>query len=285
MIDLHVHTTASDGQYTPTEIIQKAVAKNFSTIAITDHDTVGGLEEAKLEAAKHDITFVPGTELNINFPTGEFHLLGLGLTHVSDSLQTILDNLVQNRIVRNEQIVQKCRDLGFDISWEELIEDFPNTNIGRPHIAAELVKHKIVKDRQMAFNQYLAKGRSCYVNRIGANLDEAIIAIKDSGGAPVIAHPMSLYLSWGKLPDVMKDFHERGIVGMEAYHPGARVSECSRLEELGRKLGYFITASSDFHGEKVRTDRRLGHTTGGKKIEDRFWTEELKPYLESIHSI
>lgn len=284
MIDLHVHTTASDGQYSPTEIIQKAVDKNLKAIAITDHDTVSGLEEAKLEAEKHNIEFIPGTELNINFPTGEFHLLGLGLTHISDSLQTILNNLVDNRIIRNEQIVQKCRDLGFDITMEELITDFPNTNIGRPHIAAELVKHKIVKDRQMAFNQYLAKGRSCYVNRIGANLDEAIIAIKESGGAPVLAHPMSLYISWGKLPDVIKDFYDRGIVGLEAYHPGARPSECSRLEELGRKLGMFITASSDFHGEKVRSDRRLGHTTSGKKIEDRFWTEELKPYLESIHS-
>lgn len=284
MIDLHVHTTASDGQYTPTQIVQKAISKNIKVLAITDHDTVSGLEEAKTAAQDTELTLIPGTELNINFPTGEFHLLSLGFTHISDSLRTILTNLVKNREVRNHLIIEKINQTGIPLTYEELIQDFPDTVIGRPHIAEELIKYKLVKDKQQAFNQYLAKGRPCYVDRIGANLDEAIIAIKESGGAPVLAHPMSLYLSWGKLPDYIQDFFDRGVVGLEAYHPGARVSECIRLEELGKKIGYFITASSDFHGEKVRADRRLGHTAGAKKIEDRFWLEELKPYLDRIHS-
>lgn len=283
MIDLHVHTTASDGQYTPAQIIQKAAEKNLKAIAITDHDTVAGLEEAKTEADKQNITFVPGTELNINFPTGEFHLLGLGFTHISDSLKNILESLVHNREIRNEQIIKKINEIGIPLTMEELKADFPNTVIGRPHLADELIKYKAVKTKQQAFDKYLAKGRPCYVNRIAANLDEAIIAIKESGGVPVIAHPMSLYLSWGKLPDALKDFYDRGVAGLEAFHPGARVTECLRLEELGRKIGYFITASSDFHGEKVRSDRRLGHTAGGKKIDDKYWFEELKPYLDSLH--
>lgn len=283
MIDLHVHTTASDGQYTPTEIIEKAASKNISLMAITDHDTVAGLEEGKIAAKNNNITLIPGTEININFPTGEFHLLGLGFTHITPSLQAIFDKLVQDRNTRNIQIVEKMKAAGIDISIEEIQSDFPNTIIGRPHFAAELQKKGIVKTRQQAFDQYLAKGRSMYVDRVGANLDESIIAIKESGGVPVIAHPMSLYLSWGKLPDQLQNFYERGIMGLEAYHPGARVSECFRLEELARKIGFFVTAGSDFHGEKIRADRKLGHTCGDKKIEERFWFEELKPHLPQFN--
>lgn len=279
MIDLHVHTTASDGQYTPTEIINKAIEKNIKVIAITDHDTVAGIEEAKIAAKDKEITLVPGIELNINGSPGEFHLLGLGLKETSSSLQTVLENVIKNRNIRNENIIQKMKDDGISINIEEFYSEFPNTIIGRPHFAAMLVKKGIVKTRQQAFDQYLARGKKWYCDRVGTNLDEAIVAITDSGGIPVLAHPMSLYLSWGKMPEMFQQYFEQGIQGMEAYHPGARVTECLRLEELGRKLGFFITAGSDFHGEKIRTDRRLGHTCGGKKIDDKYFFEELQPHL------
>ena len=278
MIDLHVHTTASDGQYTPSQIIQMASEKNISTLAITDHDTVAGLEEGAKAAEQNHITFVPGTELNISYPTGEFHLLGLGFKKISSSLEELLAALVKNREIRNIQIIEKMREAGVDITLEEMYADFPDTVLGRPHFAAELVKKKVVKTRQQAFDRYLAKGRPWYVARVGSNLDEAIVAIKESGGVPVIAHPMSLYLSWGKLPDALQNFYERGVMGLEAFHPGARVTECLRLEELAQKIGYFITAGSDFHGEKIRGDRKLGHTCGGRKIEDETW-EKIKDII------
>ena len=278
MIDLHVHTTASDGQYTPSQIIEMAAEKNINTIAITDHDTVAGLEEGAKAAKKSNITFVPGTELNISYPTGEFHLLGLGFKKISPSLTELLDTLVKNREIRNLQIIEKMREGGVELTLEEMQADFPDTVLGRPHFAAELVKKKVVKTRQQAFDRYLAKGRPWYVARVGSNLDEAIVAIKESGGIPVIAHPMSLYLSWGKLPDALQNFYERGVMGMEAFHPGARVTECLRLEELAQKIGYFVTAGSDFHGEKIRADRKLGHTCGGRKIEDETW-EKIKDII------
>ena len=281
MIDLHVHTTASDGQYSPTQIVEKAAEKNIKVLAITDHDTVAGLEEGQKAAEKNGITFVPGVEINIQSVRGEFHLLGLGLINITKSLTTILDNLITSREERNKQIIKKMQEGGVDITLEEIMEDFPGAVIGRPHLAAELVKKKIVKTKQLAFDKYLAKGRPWYCERTGANLDEAIVAIKESGGVPVIAHPMSLYLSWGKLPDAMTKYKEQGIVGIEAFHPGARVTECLRLEELGRKLGLIITAGSDFHGEKIRADRKLGHTCGGKKIEDLHYYEELLPALKA----
>ena len=279
MIDLHVHTTASDGQYKPAQIIQKAAEKNIKVIAITDHDTTAGLEEAKEEGKKTGITVIPGIEINISFPTGEFHLLGLGLKEPSNSLKNIIENVIKNRRDRNQQIIEKMNADGVSLTLEELTTDFPDTVIGRPHFAAELVKYKVVKTRQQAFDQYLARGRKWYVPRVCTNLDEAIVAIRESGGVPVLAHPMSLYLSWGRLPDFLTDCYEKGVVGIEAFHPGARVTECLRLEELGRKIGFIITAGSDFHGEKIRTDRRLGHTCGGKKIEDKYYFEELLKVL------
>ena len=110
-----------------------------------------------------------------------------------------IEEIINNRLERNQEIIKKIQADGFDLTLEEMKADFPNTVLGRPHFAAELVKKKIVKTRQAAFDKYLAKGRPWYVTRIGADLDDAIEAIKDSGGVPVIAHPMSLYLSWGKL--------------------------------------------------------------------------------------
>ena len=280
MIDLHVHTTASDGQYSPAQIIGKAAEKNLKAIAITDHDTVAGLEEAKEAGRELGVTVVPGIELNITFPTGEFHLLGLGIKTPSPALINIVENVIKNRNDRNAQIIEKMNQDGVALTAEELQADFPNTVIGRPHFAAELVKHGVVKTRQQAFDQYLARGRKWYVPRVCTNLDEAIVALRESGAVPVVAHPMSLYLSWGRLPDFLKDCYEKGVMGIEAFHPGARVTECLRLEELGRKIGFIITAGSDFHGEKIRSDRRLGHTAGGKKIEDKYYFEELLPVLD-----
>ncbi len=279
MIDLHVHTTASDGQYTPEEIIQKAAEKKIKAIAITDHDTTAGLEKAKTEGEKQGIIVVPGIEINISFPTGEFHLLGLGIKEPSSSLNNIVENVIKNRNERNRSIIEKINADGIPLTEEELTADFPDTVIGRPHFAAELVKYGVVKTRQQAFDQYLGRGKKWYTPRICTNLDEAIIAIQESKGVPVIAHPMSLYLSWGRLPDFLKDCYDKGVAGIEAFHPGARVTECLRLEELGRKIGFIITAGSDFHGEKIRADRKLGYTCGGKKIDDKYYFEELLKVL------
>ncbi|HAH61122.1 MAG TPA: PHP domain-containing protein [Treponema sp.] len=279
MIDLHIHTNASDGQYSPAELIQKAAEKGVSVLAVTDHDTVAGLAEAGASAEKADITFVPGIELNIEWPTGEFHLLGLGIRNISSSLREIITALQKNREERNFGMIAKMKEDGIDASYEELQALFPARPIGRPHFAAYLVEKKLVRNRQQAFDKYLAKGRKWYVDRAGANLDESVQAIVDSGGVPVIAHPLSLYLSWGRMDDVLEDIHGRGVEGLEAYHPGAREVDCERLEKLARAHNFFVTAGSDFHGEKIRADRKIGHTCGGRKIDDRFYYDELLPHL------
>lgn len=280
MIDLHTHSTASDGVYSPGELVQRAADRNIKVLALTDHDTVDGLREAKKACDNAGIIFVPGTELNIEWPTGEFHLLGLGLKKISPDLQQILDELREGRESRNLAIIEKMKEAGYDASLEEIQQNNKTKCLGRPHFAAYMVEKKIVKTRQQAFDKYLGKHCPWYVDRVGADLDKAIAAIRNSGGVPVMAHPLSIYVSWGKIRGVMEELKARGIAGLEAYHPGARISECQRLEELARDLGFFVTAGSDYHGEAVRTDRRIGHTCGGFKIEDKFYFEQLLPALQ-----
>ena len=283
MIDLHTHSTASDGTMSPSALVEYAKTKNITTLALTDHDCIDGIMEAQEKAREIGITLVPGIEISVQWPTGEFHLLGLGLCSCSPELSSVIGYLKEERKRRNIRMAEKLQEKGIDISYEEVAENAGTTAIGRPHFAKILVEKGYVKKSQQAFDQYFAKGRPCYVERVGIALEDAVKAIKTSGGIPVQAHPLSMYVSWGKMDDTMIDIQMRGVEGLEAWHPGTRVIEAFKLEELAFKLGMVATAGSDFHGEKVRADRRIGGTTGGKKIEDKFWEENLKPAIMKVH--
>ena len=224
--------------------------------------------------------FVPGIELNIKWQKGEFHLLGLGLRSFSDELKSTIAFLSKDRRERNEEILRKMKsETGFEISISQLEEKFATKQIGRPHFARFLVEKGIVKKPQEAFDRFLGVGRPWYAPHSGEDLDKAICAIKKSGGLPVLAHPKSLYISLNKIEPVIASFRERGVEGVEAYHPCVREAEAVRLEKIARNLGMFVTAGSDFHGKGVRADRHLGFSAGGEKIANRFWFQELLPAL------
>lgn len=279
MIDLHTHSTASDGTYTPEELITYAHSKKIKAIALTDHDTIDGIAAAQEKAKGLDIEFIPGIELSIQWPTGEFHLLGLGLETASAELLSAIEFLRQERDDRNKKMAEKLREQGIDITYDEVVKMAGTKTIGRPHFASLMIEKGFIKVRQQAFDRYFAKGRSCYVERTGLDLETAVKAIKSSGGIPVQAHPLSMYVSWGKIEDKIIEIQSTGVEGLEAWHPGIRVAEAYRLEDLAHKLGMIATAGSDFHGEKVRADRKIGHTAGKSTIEDKYWYEELKPKL------
>ncbi len=269
MIDLHTHSTASDGSLSPSGLIDAAVSRGLSALALTDHDTIDGLEEAANAAESKNIIFIPGVELDITWEPGEFHLLGLGITNPSDAFKEALKELYRLRETRNREILNKMNELGIDVQYEKIKMLSKGKIIGRPHFAEFLVNQKMAKNREDAFSRYLGKGRPLYVSKHGIDLERAIHIIKESGGIPVLAHPMSLYVSWGKLPDLIKSFQEKGIEGIEAWHPAVKQGYCKRLEELGRSLGLYITAGSDFHGD-FRMDRKIGITSGNKKIDESF---------------
>jgi predicted metal-dependent phosphoesterase TrpH len=283
MIDLHTHSSVSDGILSPAQLMDYAFQKKISVIALTDHNTVDGLEEAQTQAKKIGMEFVPGIEISVEWPTGEFHLLGLGLKRISPELKEIVSFLKNQREERNKKMVSKLQSLKIDVSYEELVAKYPTHNLGRPHIADFLAEKKIVKSRQEAFNNFFAKGRPCFVEQKNADLEKSVEAVKKSGGIPVQAHPLSIYVSWGKMEETLESIRNKGVEGLEAFHPGARYSEACRFVEIAKKLGMICTAGSDFHGEKIRADRKIGFSAGNYKISDNFWTEELKPALEKIH--
>jgi predicted metal-dependent phosphoesterase TrpH len=291
MVDLHTHSTASDGSFSPSSLIKEAAKRGISALALTDHDTTAGLAEAANAAKDHGIKFIPGVELEISWnQEGEFHLLGLGICRQSPAFREAVEELARRRTERNLIILDRMNKAGISASYDELKElalasqlaggqkpDEPGkyeNSIGRPHFAAFLVKRRLVRNREQAFSRYLGKGKPFYIPRTGLEFERAAGVIKESGGIAVLAHPMSLYTAWGRLPGLIENLKEKGLDGIEAWHPSAKVSSCKRLEELGKKLGLIVTAGSDFHGE-ARTDRKLGITAGKKKIDDSYLVRQL----------
>jgi predicted metal-dependent phosphoesterase TrpH len=280
MIDLHTHSRASDGTLTPGDLIKAAKARGLSAIALTDHDTLDGLSEAREEAVIQGIRFIPGIELEIRWIpgadmppdtgiSGEFHLLGLGLREIGPGFREALGDLARRRDLRNMQILDRMGELGIKADYGEIRALSGGGSVGRPHFADLLVNRRIVKNREQAFAQYLGKGRPLYIPKEGLEFSRAVAIIGEAGGIPVLAHPGSLYVAWGRLPALVADLVAQGLRGIEAWHPTAKVRFCKRLEDLGKSLGLYITAGSDFHGAS-RPDRKLGITAGDRKIEDSF---------------
>ncbi|MDR3144845.1 MAG: PHP domain-containing protein [Treponema sp.] len=287
MIDLHTHSAASDGSLSPAELIRTAAGKGLRAVALTDHDTIEGLEEAEGAAARAGIRLIPGVEVAIRWsdasgtgPPGEFHLLGLGLKTPSPAFLEALAGLSRLREARNREILDRINKTGIDAEYDELRSLSGGGSLGRPHFAALLVKRGLVKNPAQAFDRYLGKGKPFYVPKDGLDFTEALGLIRESGGISVLAHPMSLYIAWGSLPAFVQELARRGLDGIEAWHPTAGVRSCKRLEELGRSLGLAVTAGSDFHGEH-RPDRKLGFTAGGRRIEDAVL--EAIPALGDYH--
>ena len=275
MIDLHTHSNASDGDYSPAQLVREAEKRGITALALTDHDTLGGLEGAQNEARAANIHFIPGVEISIKWaaeggapglgPGGEFHLLGLGIRSPSPAFLAAIGDLSRRREARNREILDRMHELSIEATWEELLALSGGHSVGRPHFAALLVKRRIVRNRKQAFDRYLKAGKPLYVPKTGLAFAEAAALIRESGGIPVLAHPMSLYVAWGRLPDLVKALKARGLMGIEAWHPTAKAMSCRRIEALGKKLGLYITEGSDFHGA-IRPDRKLGCSNRGREI-------------------
>ncbi|MBN2875899.1 MAG: PHP domain-containing protein [Spirochaetales bacterium] len=269
MIDLHTHSTASDGSLAPAELVRKAAAEGLVAMALTDHDTVEGLSEAEKAADEAGIRFIPGIEIEIAFEPGEFHLLGLDLKDVGPPMVQLAARLATAREDRNLSMVELLRADGVDIDYGELRKIAGTGMIGRPHLAAALVARRVVRNKQAAFDRYLAKGRPYYVRKACVELEEALRVVHESGGLAFVAHPMSLFASWKRLAALFAEWKELGVDGIEAWHPTARLVECQRLNAMAGQFGFRVSAGSDYHGAP-RPDRRLGHTVAGRPIGDEF---------------
>jgi 3',5'-nucleoside bisphosphate phosphatase len=267
MIDLHTHSTASDGACEPERLIELAQGLGLTALALTDHDTLAGVPRARASAERAGIRFITGVEIEIESEAGEFHLLGLALEGDRRALEEALSRVQAARRDRNARMVEKLQKGGIPITLEELSALAGGEIISRAHFARLLVRKKVVSSIDTAFKRMLGKGMPFYEPRACLPLCEATALIREAGGLAVIAHPISLGLHRPALRAHVLSCRDQGVAGLEAWHPNQPVKECRRLERMAHGLGMIVTGGSDFHGEHM-PQRRLGYTAGGREIPD-----------------
>ncbi|MBR4082262.1 MAG: PHP domain-containing protein [Clostridia bacterium] len=255
-IDLHMHSTASDGVLTPLQLAHRAAQEGVRVMALTDHDTLDGA--TSLMGQSLPLRLLPGVELSLRDRKG-LHLLGYGLRQ-DTPLHSRLRWLAQARIDRARKMAALLERAGMPIDIEGLMATCAGS-VGRPHLAREMVKRGYVADVQDAFALYLKEGRPCYVAGDRLSMDEALPLMRESGFVPVLAHPCELDADDMTLRALVRSWQSKGLMGMEVYHPSARSHGFAALDKLARSMGLLVTGGSDFHQEDDRKHGLPGCTS------------------------
>lgn len=260
MIDLHIHSTASDGTMSPAEIVGYAKEKDLEAIAITDHDTVEGVEEALAAGEKAGIEVVPAIEISAEYPKSTLHILGYYIDFNDERFLQNISVLQKARAERNPKIIKNLQNLGLKIDFEEVIEEAKTGQVGRPHFAQVLLKKGYVKDINEAFNKYLKKGAPAYENKFRFPPNEAISYILNAGGMPVLSHPNTLnYQTNTELESIVSEMVKYGLAGIEVYYSEHSKNQTEFYEQIAKKYDLLITGGSDFHGQNLKgTDLGTG---------------------------
>ena len=258
MIDLHTHTKASDGEFTPKELIDLAISKNMTAIAITDHDTVDGLEEAEEYAKDKDITLITGIELEAKVEKGQMHILGLFIDYNNKEFKDKLNAIIEYRNSRNDKFIEEFNKIGFEISLEELIKESNGKTIGKPHFARIFLKKGYVQSKDEMFEKYFNKEPFNKFKKSFYTPEEVITMIKKVNGIAILAHPQSLKLEDNELIDKIKELKVYGLDGVECYHTKQTEDEMIKFSKLAKEYSLLITKGSDFHGPIIKPDTELG---------------------------
>lgn len=274
IIDLHVHSNASDGTFTPTQLVEEAKKAGLCAFALTDHDTTDGVAEAKKAAEAAGIELVPGVELSTEYEGKEIHVLGLYIDITNEALQKHMADFRDSRDNRNVYMLKKLRAEGFDITQEALEAMFPDAVITRAHVARYLLDKGYIPDIKTAFSEYIGEGCRCYVERPKVTPMDAVDYILEAGGTPVLAHPVVYRMERPQLKKMIAEMKAHGLVGMEAVYSENTPADEQDYRALAREQRLLITGGSDFHGEN-KPDIRLGKGRGGLYIPYSF-LEEIK---------
>ena len=253
MIDLHVHSSCSDGTLSPRELVDYAIEKKLSAFALTDHDTVDGLDEAMQYAAdlsseQGNIEVIPGIEFSTEYQGADIHVVGLYIDYRSEVFRNKLEEFVDSRTARNRKMCSLLTQAGVPVTYEELQAAYPDAVITRAHYAGYMLEKGYVKSRQEAFDRYVGDHAPCYIPREKITPAQAVQLILEAGGAPVLAHPILYHMSDDRLDTLVCRLKETGLMGIEAvYSTYTSVDERS-IRSLASKYGLFISGGSDFHG-------------------------------------
>ena len=264
-IDLHIHSTASDGSLTPTEVVKEAEELGLAAIALTDHDTVAGIDEACAAASGLTLTVVPGIELSCIYQEKEIHMLGLFIDHKNEELLQFLQEAARKRRERNETMLAAFQKDNFQISMEDLTMGNPKTTVTRAHFARALLKKGYVSSVDQAFKKYLGPDCPYYRKRESITPEEAIQAIRNADGFAVLAHPCQYKLGWAKTEELISHLKARGLGGLECFHSSNNQEESGKLRRLAVKYRLVPTGGSDFHGA-AKPDIRIGSGRGGLRV-------------------
>lgn len=256
MVDLHTHTSASDGQYSPVQVVCKAKKAGITCLAITDHDTISGLQEAQGAGKEYEITVVRGIELGAK-ENRHFHIVGLGFCDNAIELQTLCNKLRQSRDERKYRIVDFLREKGIDVSLDEVTELAGGEVIARPHFAQVMLRHGYVSSIREAFNRYLDTDEYQKIERYKAPAAECIEVIHQGGGKAILAHPYQLGMTDDALEQQIAQLKDVGLDGIECYYPQHTPEMTCRYLEFAQKYDLYVSGGSDFHGEAVHPENLL----------------------------
>lgn len=262
MVDLHIHSTASDGSLTPAELVFEGKKLGLEAMALTDHDTVGGIETFLLTAESENLTAIPAVEIGVDFLPDSLHILGYYINHWNEQLVKGLEEIRKSRKERAPRMIDNLRSYGFDITLSEILaETSDDSTVGRFHFARAMVRKGFVKDPKEAFDKYLSAGTPGYYPRKKILPCEAIELILTAGGLPVIAHPKFVDTDTpAKFEKLLRDLIECGLKGVEAYYPKHTKEEEKRYIFLASKYNLLVTGGSDYHGPDYR-NYKLGFGT------------------------
>jgi predicted metal-dependent phosphoesterase TrpH len=254
-VDLHVHSTASDGTYRPEEIVRKAVEIGLEVLSLTDHDSVDGIAPA-IEAASAypGLRFIPGVEISTDLPDGEAHILGYFIDYTDAGFKAALEKFRNSRVGRARGIIKKLADMGMELDWRRVQEIAGDGSIGRPHIARAMLEKGYIKSFVEAFDKYIGHGGPAYVEREKMTPSEAVELVIRSGGLPVLAHPFTV----GRPEPMVIELKKAGLIGIEAYYKENNPEQTTAMLAMADKYGLIATGGTDFHGNEDSRDAMLG---------------------------
>jgi predicted metal-dependent phosphoesterase TrpH len=272
-VDLHLHTTFSDGTLTPSKLVDLCAEKGLKTISVTDHDSTEGIEEALNAAEKHeDFSIIPGIELSADQPGIEVHVLGYYLDYKTSEFQQILSDFRDGRKTRAQGIVQKLNDLGIKISWDQVLDIADGAAIGRPHIAQAMVDNVYIEYPKQAFERYLGRNGSAYVSRPRLTPSDAVQLILDHSGVPVLAHPTYLAQreiggeDWEIIKQNIRELKNAGLVGIEVFYNDYTDDQIAKLEYIASEFQLIKCGGSDYHANGNPGEILPGHIGPSKGV-------------------
>jgi len=247
-IDLHTHSTCSDGLLTPAALLTLAARRGLAAIALTDHDTVAGLPEALAHGTITGVEVLPGIEISSCFDEVSLHILGYGFNHEQPAFLAFLEKLQLARHNRNQGILERFQALGISITEEELTQ-VAGDQVGRPHFARLLVKKGRAKNTQDAFARYLKRGCPAFVEHVKPQADEVISRLTEANGLAILAHPACSDPGLEKIPALVARLKDYGLAGLEAFYPTHSQKICRLLQALAAKHGLLLSGGTDYHGD------------------------------------